>query len=1793
MGRSNRAGSQRRKLRSPAARARARHVALLRAWVWQRATHFLVVFALLAPFGIMAAFGQVRVALGVAPSISTAPANQTLSYTEDQFLIIDPDIIADDVDPPSPEGRIITANFIANNPGSAQMLVRDVGPITVTQTSQFSVRHNGDLIGTYPAAGIGAGINGLPLHITLTNAETTVTEAILQELMRAIAYTDTSQNPNSVPPNRVIEFQIVDPLEGNSGTIQYTITSLTQTNDAPQWTVPAGPLAVADDTNLPIDPDPTVADVDAGANAVVITISVPAGQGTLTMTGCGVSGSGTNALSFSNAVTNANLCLQTLVYRSPVSFSGTVTITYQVSDQGFSVGIVSSGVPLTDTDTTTVEVTPVNDPPVLSDPGAKSVFQNQPLTIGAISVSDSDAGAGQMAATLTVSQGTLNVDESQATTTGDETAIVALTGTLAQLDAALDTIVYTSTGGFTGVDTLVIVVDDQGNTGSGGAQTATRNVSITVGVFNDPPVITVPGTGGGGFDGSTSVTEDVLTAVPGISVADPDAGSAPISLTLTVSSGTITLGSTTGLTPAGPCAGVATCTFQGSQADWNTALATLSYQTALNAVADVTLTVQADDQGNTGDDGAKTDLKTVRLTVSAVNDAPTATVPAAQTTDEETALVFSSGNSNQISVADVDVGTGQLRVSLGVAHGILTLATTANLTFQSGANGTAALSFDGQIADVLAALNGLTYLPDLNYRALDGPEALTIQVNDLGNTGAGTPLTDSDSVAITVQAVNDAPTVTAPGGTLTPAEDTPFTITGVSIADVDANPDDVRVTLTATNGTLSVKMSAIPALSFGAGDGTGDSTMTFDGTLAEVNDALSALSFLGTTNYNGPASVLIAVDDLAHNGSGGAKTANATVTLAVGAQNDGPTVSVPSPTETTTEDTPLIINGVGIQVADPDANSSDIEVTLTASHGSITLDAADTGALTSVTGNGTHTVVFRGTVSEVNAALNPLTYLGDPNNVQADTLNIAANDLGNTGTGGVLTGANAIAISFTAVNDPPALTAPAAAVVNEDTPTAISAISVADPDVGAQDIQITLSVTNGNLTLGTRTGLTFGTGDGLSDTTMTFRGSLANVNTALGTVVYRGNQDYNGPDTITITPNDLGHTGSAGPAPVAANIAITVSAENDGPVITVPAPQSVAEDTNLVITGVDIRVDDVDVGGNQLEVYLSVGNGVLTLNTTAGLTFNPGGGDGTTDPTLSFRGTLTNVNNALQQLVYRGNVNFNGADPLTIVAGDMGNTGAGGAKSDNKVLTITVTGSNDPPVVTVPGAQAVTEDTNKTITGISIADQDIGSNPLRVTLRVVSGTVTLASTAGLTFSTGDGTADPTLVFTGTTGNVNAALASVVYRGNQDAFGTDTLTVIAEDQGATGTGGPGSDTETVTLNVASVNDAPVLTLPAPVVTASTPAAVIIDGQATVADADSASFATGTLTVNISSGASSSDRLSVRNQGAGSGQIGVSGTTISYGGTSIATFTGEVSDTTPLVITFNASATRVAVEALVRNVTFRITDAEPTVSNRTVRFVLTDGDGDSSGPVTKQVRVAPLADLTLTATDTGLKTYNRNDIVSHTVTVSNRGPLTATVVVLTNRLPAELVFQNVETSRGSCSGGQVTTCNLGSVAVGQTVRIMLRVQIRSDGQFTSTFDVTATSDDPNPSDNRVGISIHAPGDAPGPNHPGDDKPIEREEKEKFTEEQRQQKERTNRLGLDDYRTEGNVVDVNLLADQPYATIAMRDGLQRIMLPCKDGCPTAQTGDYLEADGVKEHEALFYAENVTLTRNGKKVK
>lgn len=116
-------------------------------------------------------------------------------------------------------------------------------------------------------------------------------------------------------------------------------------------------------------------------------------------------------------------------------------------------------------------------------------------------------------------------------------------------------------------------------------------------------------------------------------------------------------------------------------------------------------------------------------------------------------------------------------------------------------------------------------------------------------------------------------------------------------------------------------------------------------------------------------------------------------------------------------------------------------------------------------------------------------------------------------------------------------------------------------------------------------------------------------------------------------------------------------------------------------------------------------------------------------------------------------------------------------------------------------------------------------------------------------------------------------------------------------------------------------------------------------ALLTDTDSATFAGGTFTAEFTSQGSGADQLGIANVGSGAGQIGVSGNTVTFGGVNIATFTGG-SAGSPLAVSFNAAATRAAVQALLRNVTFRTTTTKVENLSRYVRFSLTDDTGNLS-------------------------------------------------------------------------------------------------------------------------------------------------------------------------------------------------------------------------------------------------------
>ncbi|MFL7901968.1 hypothetical protein ACJ41P_12580 [Azospirillum argentinense] len=138
-------------------------------------------------------------------------------------------------------------------------------------------------------------------------------------------------------------------------------------------------------------------------------------------------------------------------------------------------------------------------------------------------------------------------------------------------------------------------------------------------------------------------------------------------------------------------------------------------------------------------------------TVTPVNDAP-------QITAGTTALATMKGVAvavTGLSVSDVDAGALPMLVTLTAGHGTLTLASAGWDAIITG-NGTDTVTIRATLATInglLGAANGLLYTAS----TYTGADAIRIVVNDLGNGGAGGPLTATVTIGVTVVPPNASP----------------------------------------------------------------------------------------------------------------------------------------------------------------------------------------------------------------------------------------------------------------------------------------------------------------------------------------------------------------------------------------------------------------------------------------------------------------------------------------------------------------------------------------------------------------------------------------------------------------------------------------------------------------------------------------------------------------------------------------------------------------------------------------------------------------------------------------------------------------------------------------------------------------------------------------------------------------------------------------------------------------------------------------------------------------------------
>jgi hypothetical protein len=214
------------------------------------------------------------------------------------------------------------------------------------------------------------------------------------------------------------------------------------------------------------------------------------------------------------------------------------------------------------------------------------------------------------------------------------------------------------------------------------------------------------------------------------------------------------------------------------------------------------------------DGTTSSNVATVSITIAAVNDAPVNSVPGPQGTPFNTPLLLSAAGGNALSVADVDAG-GDIEAVLSVTGGTLTLSDTTGLTSVTG-DGSDSVSMLGAQAAINAALDGLTFTPT---NGVGGDANLTIVTSDLGQTGAGGALSDSDTVVIAVGKLAQAISFANPGPRTYGAA--PFSLGATADSGLPVSYSVVSGPATVSGSTLTITgAGAVTVRASQAGDAT-------------------------------------------------------------------------------------------------------------------------------------------------------------------------------------------------------------------------------------------------------------------------------------------------------------------------------------------------------------------------------------------------------------------------------------------------------------------------------------------------------------------------------------------------------------------------------------------------------------------------------------------------------------------------------------------------------------------------------------------------------------------------------------------------------------------------------------------------------------------------------------------------------------------------------------------------------------------------------------------------------------
>ena len=794
------------------------------------------------------------------------------------------------------------------------------------------------------------------------------------------------------------------------------------------------------------------------------------------------------------------------------------------------------------------------------------------------------------------------------------------------------------------------------------------------------------------------------------------------------------------------------------------------------------------------DGGSDSNVVNVTLTVAAVNDAPANIIPAAQQTPKNTSRVFSSANNNTVSISDADAGGSTVQVKLTAVSGTVTLPVLTGLTFSAG-DGTAdaTMTFTGPIATINSRLSGLTFAPTSNFT---GAASLQIVTNDLGNTGTGGALSTTSSITINVSAlgiftVNQDVGAPLLAGSSSYSAGT-YTVAG-SGSDIWNNSDqfqflsrpmtgDGRLTAkvvsqnqtpltvapakagvmfrqTTAGGSIHAMMDVMKSNGSEfhwrlATDGASGATTVTPGIAAPYWVRITRIGNLviGERSVNGTTWVQQGASQTVTMGStiqaGLAVSAVSTVSVNTAVFDNVSLTTPPSAvggSYTTNEDTVLSTAAPGVLADDSDPESNSLTAILVSGTPGLTLN-------TDGSFNYVPPANFSGVAS--------FTYKANDGTFDSNTVTVN--------------------IMVNPSNEVPSFIKGADQTVLRDSGSQVVPSWATSISTGAGESGQTanFTATNNNAAL------------------FSVQPSVS----ANGTLSYTPAPQAAGVATVSLSLQDNGGTASGGSdtSPVQ-TFTISVGA---APVLAATGTGLAYTENGSSLLDSGITVSDAD------NPTLASANVTMTTNYANGqdaLAFtNQAGITGTWTPAtgvlaLSGTASVADYQAALRSISYANSSN----NPATVLRTVSFTASDGILTSTPVTRTVSVSAVNDAPSNTVPASQTTFQNTQAVFivgNGNAISTSDPDASSAQVQLTSTNGTSTLSGTAGLTFTTGDGTADATMSFTGTITAINTALAGLRFAPQPNFTGTATLQILTSDLGGTGNGGVLTDNDTVNITV---------------------------------------------------------------------------------------------------------------------------------------------------------------------------------------------------------------------------------------------------------------------------------------------------------------------------------------------------------------------------------------------------------